>query len=262
MKRVLLSVLMLFGIVVPLRHLNAETIKMGYWIHKPHQYLAADGTVRGASITHFEMMAAKMGHEVEWVGPLPFIRLVNALRDGSIDGCAIFGSQKPGLGDFVYSSDKPAFLSYAVLVVRADNQLTQITSIQDVEGYRISWLDGVEPSSFLQQNLAHVQMDYIAPSDTMWEQSLKKLLLHRIDAVHELNEFTLLAAAKEMRVADQIKILRLPEPGEPMFVVFSKRAPKGKLLVEQYNAAQAAMPPFSQEDYEKLIQQEFDALGK
>ena len=95
----------------------------------------------------------------------------------------------------------------------------------------------------------------------MWEQSLKKLLLGRIDAIHELNEYTLIAAAKEMGVADQIKVLRLPEPGEPMFVVFSKQSPNGKLFLEKYNAAQAAAP-FSQADYEKLVQQEFELLKK
>lgn len=240
---------------------EAETISIGYWNHKPHQYLSADGSTRGAAITHFTMMAANMGVDVEWVGPLPFVRLVNALRDGSVDGSVSYGSHKSGLGDFVYSGDQPTFLSYAVLVVRADNPLTQIASIQDVKGYRIGWLEGVEPSLFLRQHLASVQIDYITPSDTMWEQSLKKLLLGRIDAIHELNEYTLIAAAKEMGVADQIKVLRLPEPGEPVFVVFSKQSPNGKRLAEAYNAAQAAAP-FSQADYENLVQQEFETFKK
>ena len=64
-----------------------------------------------------------------------------------------------------------------------------------------------------------------------------------------------------MGVADQIKVLRLPEPGEPMFVVFSKQSPNGKLFLEKYNAAQAAAP-FSQADYEHLVQQEFGLLKK
>ena len=259
-RRFLTGMLIFFGLLNAARS-DAETIKIGYWIHKPHHYLDANGTLRGASKAYFDMMAAKMGVDVEWVGPLPFIRLLNALQDGSIDGCVHYTALKPGMGDFVNRAEKPFHLAYSVLAVRKDNPLAHIASIADIEGYRIGWLTGVNPSPFLLANAAHVQMDLLAPGDSMWEQSIKKLLLGRIDAVHELNAFTLPFIAGQMGVADQIKVLTLPEPGEPVFVVFSKKSPNGKLFLEKYNAAQAATP-FSQADYEKLMQQEFETLKK
>lgn len=235
----------------------AETIKIGYWIHKPHHYLDQSGQLRGASFIYFEAVAAKMGYTVEWVGPLPFLRLCNYMKDGVLDGMA-HNTAQSGLDAFVYSG-QPYHHARAIFVVRQDNPLTQITSIQDVAGYRVGWLAEVSPSPFVSANVSQLRMDYLPPGDTMWEQSLTKLLDKRIDAIHELNAFTLPFIAAQMHIADQIKVLRLSDPPTPVYVSFSKQSPKGQVLIERYRAVQAALP-FGDEEYEKLMQQEFETL--
>ena len=259
MKRILITLVIGIMLFAAWSVNGAERITMGYFPHKPHQFLPDGATKpRGAMIAYFEMMAEKMGCEVEWIGPLPFTRLLDYLREGKIDG-AVNVAVFPEIQQIVMYGDKPIHFSQSVLVVRKENPLTKITAGQDVEGYRIAWLTNVSVLPFMQDNLSHFQMDYVPQSETVWQQQVKKLLLGRVDALYELNEYTLPYAAKELGVFDQIKVLPLPDPPIPMYVGFSKQSPRGQALVEQYNAAQASVP-FTFDDYAALIQQEFDAL--
>lgn len=259
MKRLLMNILIGITLLAAWSANGAERITMGYFPHKPHQFLPDGATKpRGAMIAYFEMMASKMGYEVEWVGPLPFTRLLDYLREGKIDGAvnlAVF----PEIQQIVLYGNQPIHFSQSVFMVRKENPLTNITSGQDVEGYRVAWLTNVSVLPFMQENRSHFQMDYVPQSETVWQQQVKKLLLGRVDALYELNEYTLPYAAKELGVHDQIKVLPLPDPPIPMYVGFSKQSPRARLLLEQYNAVQADTS-FNHDDYATLIQQEFDAL--
>jgi hypothetical protein len=89
MKRLLLSFIVGLSILWSFQDIGAETIKIGYFPHKPHQYQTeSSGKPRGATVTYFEAVAAKMGYEVEWVGPLPINRLIDYLKEGRVDGGA------------------------------------------------------------------------------------------------------------------------------------------------------------------------------
>lgn len=260
MKRLLRTFVVGLGFLLPLLVSGAEPIKAGYFTNKPHMYLNdTSGKAQGALVRHFEAVAAKMGQAVEWVGPLPLIRYASYLKAGIIDvGASVV--MLPELQDIVYYGAQPVNLARTVFVVRKENPLTRITSIQDVAGYRVGWLANIPPMKFVQEHLAHLRMDYMASSDDMNVQSIRKLLLGRLDAIYEQNAYSLLFSAAELHLQDQLKVLPLPEPPMPVYVGFSQKSPRGRLLAEQYDAARAAMPPFGQADYDKLVQQEFDAL--
>jgi len=259
MKRLFMMICIGMMLLTAWSAIAAERITMGYFPHKPHHYLPEGATKpRGAMIAYFEMIAAKMGYEVEWVGPLPFTRLLDYLRDGKIDG-AVNLAMFPEIQGIVLYGEHVVHYSQSVFVVRKENPLTSIASVQDVDGYRVGWLANVSALPFIQDNLAHFQMDYMPQSDTVWQQQVKKLLLGRVDALYELNDYTLSFAAKELGVYEQIKVLPLPDPPIPMFIGFSKQSPRGQKLVEQYNAVSASVS-FTPDDYAALIQQEFDAL--
>ena len=238
--------------------IQAETIKMGYFEHHPHFITTEDGTPRGATIAYFEMVAEKMGYEVEWVGPLPMMRMNRMLNDGVLDGQP-HETDIATYGETWYFADQPYHQAQAVFMVTQDNPLRSITTIEDVKGYRVGWIQHAPPSLFVYENQVHFQIDLIASNETMWERSLQKLLAGRIDAVHDLNLFTLPYIAKEMGIGDKVKTLILPEPPVPVYVVFSKQSPRGKELIEKYNQAQAELG-FGHEDYVKLIQAEMEAL--
>jgi polar amino acid transport system substrate-binding protein len=260
MERRWLAVIILgVGLLFTVYARGAEPIKMGYWNNTPHCYLRGGETKpRGAAITYFEMMAAKMGSPVEWVGPFPLLRLFEYIREGSVDGNVIVVRQ-PELLEVTYYGNQPYGNSQPILLVRKDCPVQQIRSVTDIEGFRVGWLAGASPSAFMREHLTHFRMDYMTPGDTMVEQSLQKLLLGRIDAIHEFGAFALLYTAKQMGIADQIKVLPLPEPPLPLYAGFAIKSPRGKLLLERYNVVQAETP-FTTADYDKLLQQEIDAL--
>jgi ABC-type amino acid transport substrate-binding protein len=258
MKQIVIVLGIVGGLLIG-QALQAETIKVGYFINKPFIYVdEATGQPRGPKVKLVEMIAEKMGDTVEWVGPLPLLRYATYLQEGSIDmGASVV--KIPQIEEMVYFSAQPTDLVQTVFIVRQDNPLTQITSIQDVAGYRVGWFADMTPSQFVQDNLASLQMDYMPISDTMDNQSLEKLLLKRVDALHQLNAYSLPFIAAELHLLDQIKVLPLPEPPTPVYLGFSKKSPRGQTLLEQYNAAQAALG-IGTEEYARFIQEEFDAI--
>lgn len=258
MKHVLI-VLSIASVLLMGDLLQAETMKVGYFINKPFIYVdEATGKPRGSKVKLVEMIAEKMGYTVEWIGPLPLLRYATYLKEGTIDmGTSVV--KLPEIEEIVYYSAHPTDLVQTVFIVRKDNPLTQISSIQDVAGYRVGWFADMTPSQFVQDNLASLQMDYMPVSDTMDNQSLEKLLLNRVDALHQMNAYSLPFIAAEMHVLDQIKVLPLPEPPTPVYIGFSKKSPRGQRLLEQYNAAQAELA-IGPEDYARFIQEEFDAI--
>ena len=66
MKRILITLVIGITLFAAWTTSAEERITMGYFPHKPHQFLPDGATKpRGAMIAYFEMMAEKMGYEVE-----------------------------------------------------------------------------------------------------------------------------------------------------------------------------------------------------
>lgn len=234
MKRVILITIVY--LIVSCLPASADTIKMGYFILKPHLYLSEDGTTpKGAAIEYFNAIAAKMGYEVEWTGPLPFPRLIKYLQEGTVDGAQMMAKNEER-EKFLYYPDTPFSQVQSVLVLRKEHRLDlgRITSINDIKGFVIGYLAGANLSPFMKYHSDQVKIEYIK-SDTWFEQNLKKLMLNRLDAVYDQNVVTAKYEAKRLKVDDKVRILPLPEPPNHVYTVFSKQSPKGKKLLEQYN---------------------------
>jgi len=221
-------------IIMPCLSAWADTVKMGYFILKPHLYLAEDGTTpAGAAIEYFNAVASKMGYKVEWTGPLPFPRLIKYLRDGTVDGAQMMAKNEER-ELFLYYPDSPYSPVQSVLVLRKEHPLDRITSVNDIKGFVVGYLSGANLSPFMKQHSDQMKIEYIK-SDTWFEQNLKKLMLNRIDAVYDQNAVTAKYEAKRLKADDKVRILPLPEPPNHVYTVFSKQSPKGKKLLEQYS---------------------------
>lgn len=233
-SRIIYSVLLLSLLFCSVS--SAETIKMGYFNIPPHSYsVGKDNSPKGASIKYFEALASRMGIKIEWVGPLPFPRLIAALKEGTIDGSILLTKNRERTA-FLYYPETSIFPTYPVFVVKKDNPLNKISSIEDVMNYRVGFLTGANQTGFLKNNLNKLNMEYI-PGENWVGQNLNKLIKGRLDAVYDLNQFTMMYQAKAMKIDDQIKILPLPGTPSGFYTVFSKSSPKGALLLEKYNKA-------------------------
>lgn len=228
---ILIIICLLAGLYSPA---SADIIKMGYFNLKPHLFVNENhDTSEGAAIAYFNASAKKMGYEVEWVGPLPFLRLMNYLEEGTLDGSLMIAKNEER-EKFLHYSASPYYAVQSILVLRKEHPLDLIASIEDVKGFRIGSLSGVNLSPFMKRHADQFRFDFIG-SENWFEQNLQKLLLGRIDAIFGQNAITPLYEATILDKSDYIKILALPEPPNHVYVVFSKRSPIGNLLLDLYN---------------------------
>lgn len=233
-------------------------IKIGYFMLPPHQYLDKNKNTdkpQGASVKYFEIAAAIMGEQVEWVGPLPLLRLSENLKTGQLDGTVGF-NRTPRSEAYLYYTASPVFLAQPVLMVRQDNPITEIRTIDDIQGYRIGLIttSGGLYTPLLDRHRHAITLERLGGA--RWaEQNIRKLLLDRLDAVFDRQPYTLPFVAAGIHQLAQVKVLPIPDPPTPMYVVFAKASQRGKELVNQYNA----IIPKLKVNYTDLAQQELDA---
>lgn len=239
---------------------NARTLRIGYFNLPPHMYLSeADGKASGAAIRYLEKIADVMEYTLEWVGPLPYSRMMYYLEnDGPLEGSPVMS----------LNAERQRFLSYPRnhfylakpnFVVRSDHPLESITSPEDVKGFVVGQFEKAANSTFVLQNRDLLRFEIVSTGNLLFEQQLKKLISGRIDAIHTLDEYTLLFEAKRLQQDRMIKILFLPEPAWPFYTAFSISR-NGAALAREFDRAfdRAGYRP---EDYHDLIREEFARIA-
>ena len=262
MKRYCLIGLLIVGMLhVGGRIASAETIRMGYFEISPHMYTSrTTGLPAGATVTFFETVARKMGYDVIWVGPIPHARLVYYLEEGEvIDGDPIM-SKTPEREKFLCFPDTPFYLAKPNFVVKRDSPLTKINTIDDVKGYTLGQFSKAANSQFVTKNKSFFKFEIISGAGDTFKQHLKILFADRVDAIHTLDEFSMLYEAKKLNLDKQIKILFLPEPPLPFYSVFHK-SENGKMLAEKYDIAIKELG-LTTNHYLELVQHEIDLVKK
>ncbi|BBO88235.1 substrate-binding periplasmic protein [Desulfosarcina ovata] len=167
-------------------NIHSETIKIGYFQLPPLQYFDNDTqTLRGATLTYFKEMAAQLDYEVEWIGPMPLLRYSGMLEKGKLDGALGFHKNKI-TETFLHFLDEPLYYAQPILIVRKDNPLTGLHSIDDIVGYKIGTvvsLSGIY-TPFFDNHRDKITLETLG-SDTWLEQNFNKLLILRIDAIFD-----------------------------------------------------------------------------
>ena len=253
---------MLFmGWPVYVQSAETQTITMGYFDLKPHMYKSQKtGRASGATIAYFEKIAEKMACDVKWVGPLPFGRMMYYLElKKLIDGTPLMSMTDERQSIFHYAENY-YYLCKPNLILASDNPLNKIKSVDDLKGLTIGQFDKAANSRFISDNHSLLTFDVVSAGLTLFENQLNKLVAGRIDAIHTLDEYTLLFTAKLMGIDNQIKILFLPEKPWPFYTVFRKTQ-RGKRLKRMFDAA-FVESGYKPEDYHAMIQSEFDHISE
>jgi len=214
----------------------ATDAKVGVFIHAP---LVKQATISseptGPTIDYIKLMLKEMGYNPV-ITVLPFQRIMAGLRSGDIDLTLEIGKSVER-EKFLYYSEKPIHIMKPSLTFLATNKLTAITSGKDIRGKKIGYLDGAVKSKFF-DTIPDTKFDLIN-GDTWLHQNLEKLLAGRIDAAFDQNAVSYIDEAKKMGVSDKIKTLPLPGAGTIGYVVFSKKSPNGKTLLDAFNKVAA-----------------------
>ncbi|WP_319525668.1 hypothetical protein [uncultured Desulfosarcina sp.] len=235
----------------------ADPIRMGYFVLPPHHYLGPDNSKPiGAGIEYFETLMSKTGNTVKWVGPFPLLRLFQKLETGEIEG-TIGLPHYSQFDAYLYYVKTPMFLAKPILVVRKGNPLEKITSADAIRGWRIGMISSRSGiyTPFIDNNRDKFSIETIGGNG--WaEANLKKLLMGRLEAVSDRNQFTLPFVAAKMNMHSRIKVLYVPDPPTPMYVTFSKVSKRSRTLTEKYNYTLSLLNL----DYGQMAQREIDAI--
>lgn len=225
--------------------LHAESLRIGVFSHYPIVMLNdTDGSPYGPGVDYAEAVARALGYEPD-VRAFPFSRLISYLETGDLDmaiGLAMLEERKA----FLLYTDEPSIVYHPSITVRANHPLDSISSVNDLAGMKIGYLLGAYPGSFF-KDAKGLDFDLIAGEGWI-EQNLGKLLLGRIDAILDQNDYSCIATARRKKVEGEIKVLRLPGEGIKSYVVFSKASPKGMSLLRAFNALDKSTAP-NERDY-------------
>lgn len=213
---------------------KSKIINVGYFEIKPHAFMdEKTNQASGASVEYLRDVADKLGYEVSWHGPYPFPRLIQMLKDSSLDAAVVFTHNKEREKYIVYAK-KPYYYVNPIIVVRQDNPLSEIMGIENLIDYRIGYLTNGNLSPIIKNNLDIINLELMSGKNWV-EQNILKLISGRLDAVYDLNQNTMLYSATLLGVEDQIKIIPLPEKKMPLYVVFAKASPKANSFYEDYS---------------------------
>jgi ABC-type amino acid transport substrate-binding protein len=230
--------------------LQAEKAVVGVFLHYPNVYQdEISKEVKGAGIDYIKDVLGKMGYTSSIV-LLPFPRIIESLQTGNID-LTFELIKTEERKRFIYYPDKPALIFRPSLTFRSDNNITAITSVNDLRGMTIGYLPNSVIPNFL--NAPGVfKFEYIGGDDWI-KQNLGKLIHGRIDAALDQNPYSYIAAAKQEGIIDKIKVLSIPDATTDAYVVFSKKSKLGLKLLSAYNAVVENC-----KSYELYIKRELD----
>lgn len=235
----------------------AQTAKLAYFETQPHSYLdKATGKPAGAAVAFAEAVFKKAGMAVEWVGPLPFARVVANLESGEVDGTFLLG-MNDDRKKFLLYAEKPHNVTYSVLVVKAAHPLKEIKTIDDVKGFKIGYVTDGRIGAFLKDAGDKVSFDLIG-SDNWQELNFRKVQGGRIDASYSPVGSSTQYELARLKMDKDFRLLKLPEDPQTGYFAFSRKSPKAALLKDAYDKAVAS----GSLAYEDFLAAEFKKAGR
>jgi len=224
----------------------AEKIKVGYFNNEPHISQKADKPA-GYLVDFWEkQIAPEMKVEVEWVGPVPPVRLLEMLKGGEIN-CIALLSKNPEREQLYDYPEKPFQKVIAGLAVPSDSIITKISSPSDLADKKVAFFkNGFIPASI---KPVKVSWDFLFGLD--WKvQGLNKALLKRVDGVFEPDLTTLkFTVENSPEFKGKFNFVEIPGTESENYSIFSKS--DNKKFMDLYNAA--LTKALSSKSYQSLI---------
>lgn len=237
--------------------LSAQAIRMSWFTLPPHVFASADdGPPTGPTVELFDAIAARMGYQVEWVGPLPISRIDSERETGALhlDGGILTIKTSTSVKQLFYPA-RAYFEAVPCIGVLKTSPLQKVESIVDIDGYRIGFvkvLASIYPP-FIADHKDRLVLDELSGED--WtSRNIQKLLEGRLDAVFELNRYSLSYEAAIAGVGDKIRILLLPAAPLEHYFVFFRSSPRAKTLLDSYERAVAGF----RFDYGSMLEAEIE----
>lgn len=245
MKKIIILLLLL---LLSVSFLFPETIRIGYFHFEPYVISQGKNKPPGGPIGEYwqSYLLPQMKVDVEWVGPLPLLRLLKYFNEEKLDALLLFPMTGELAAKHLYPKS-PFMTGRPGLSFLIENPLEKISGKEDLFNLEISYVRGGFLPSFLESE--YITIDYTT-KEKFLEVNLEKLKNKRVDAVFSLDIITNRYEADKRSYGNQIKSLLLPIKPVEFFTVFAG-TPQGQKFLILYE-------PINKKLYEEDI---FDSLA-
>lgn len=190
-----------------------------------------NGRVTGAAVEYLrDHIAPEMGEPVEFVGPLPFPRLLEEFQEGRYDALLLISRSPERAGRFVYPRD-PYTVLVSGLLVPAGSLPDPVTSATQLRGLRIGYTAAMRPGFMHDPSLTYDMVN--APSAT--RINFRKYREGRIDAVFNPDRNALVYRLHRTKGLKPSAVVTIAGTAEGMYTVFHPKLPRR--YVESYEKA-------------------------
>lgn len=216
-----------------------ERLRVAYFVFEPHA-LSNDGFADGAAISYLkDQIAPEMGVDIEFIGPIPFSRLMYNFENGKYDAILLLAKNPDRAALFNYPSNPYGYMESSLLL-RKKTVVNTLTSPEQLVDYRIGYAQKAWMTPFMHK-LSH-QLDLVSAKYAT-EINFRKLSNGRLDAVYSPDRWSLLYAAKRHGISAK-SLLKVPGPAVGYYTVFSKSVPHRLVAAyeEALKSAQKRLP--------------------
>lgn len=238
----------------------ADKIKVGYFVYPPHLIQGSDvASPKGAAVDVIEkIIAPKADIKVEWVGPVPFARLLTMLEAGEIDMIGLSVSNKERQEKFIFTQNAPLWGKQGLLVLKSE-AIDSIKTPADLKGKTISKLLKGNLPKFFDENQATIKFDEVG-GDNSAELNLKKVVAGRTFGSYFAFPDVLLYYAAVEKASDKVKLISYPGSEENVLGYFPlSRKLDPKIASRITSAIEASTKEY---DYLKMSQDYINKAGK
>ncbi|OFZ29069.1 MAG: hypothetical protein A2622_13335 [Bdellovibrionales bacterium RIFCSPHIGHO2_01_FULL_40_29] len=238
----------------------ADTVKVGYFVYPPHLIPTKNNKAPiGAAVDVIEKyVAPKAKLKVEWVGPLPYARLLTMLDSGEIDAIGLTVSTPERQKKYHFSKNAPLWGVQGIVALKGA-QPDKIAKGEDLKGKIIGKLLGGYLPEFLEKNKNHFMIEDVG-GDNSAELNLKKVLEGRIyGSFFAFPDVLLYYASAENQLN---KVQLVPYPGTEINILgyFPMSQKSNPELVKKMIAAVDSST--KEYDYLKMSQAYIDKASK
>lgn len=234
----ILCVVLLFLLSFTSLYGQDKILKVGLFTVPPHIF--PTNPPHGAAVDHIRQFAAQYGYKVEWMGGIPFPRLMALLKSGQIDMAPLISKNKEREEFLLYPNDF-LFESKPTLIVAKNFPYKEIKTIQEIRGMNFAYIQGAVIPKFLQQPNSLISYTFLG-TDNWVENGIALLEKRWVDGILSLNQYTITYEIKNKGLSEKFTAIPLPilDEKDLTYLAVSKKSQFSKELIEQLNNWNAA----------------------
>lgn len=222
-----------------------EKITVGFFDIPPHAYPPTE-KAHGTSMQFFDLVAAQIGLEVEYVY-YPLAHVLVMLETNRIDAVLMLAKNEARQKDFVYPS-APMYTTIPAIAVLSDSELKTIDQVVKANSLTIGvWRGGYHSPTLDKNKNTIIELT----GNNIASRGLEILARGKIDALFSPDSYPIIYAANKNDMGKKITIFPITDEPIEVYSVFSKKS--AATYLKRYEDALITVK--KQTTYETLLKQ-------